>query len=209
MSRGLKSANLLNFISSVHRFKSHSQQRSRFAALCAMLAIVLFGILSLGNAQTKASTTTSLAVTSASGPVTSVTSGTVVTLTASVKAGATAITVGQVNFCNAAAKYCTDINLLGTSQLTSAGTATMKFRPGVGNHSYKAVFAGTNADAGSASNASALMVSGKTPTAAAIAWSGSPGNYSLTSAVGAQGGTSAPSGTVSFLDTSFGNAVVA
>lgn len=114
-----------------------------------------------------------------------------------------------MNFCDADAKYCTDIHLLGTSQLTSVGKATLKFRPGAGNHGYKAVFAGTNTDAGSASSASALTVSGKTPTAAAITETGIPGNYTLTATVGGQGGTSAPTGTVSFLDTSYSNAVVA
>ena len=99
--------------------------------------------------------------------------------------------------------------MLGTSQLTSVGKATLKFRPGAGNHGYKAVFAGTNTDAGSASSASALTVSGKTPTAAAITETGIPGNYTLTATVGGQGGTSAPTGTVSFLDTSYSNAVVA
>ncbi len=69
-------------------------------------------------AATPVATTTTLAVTSSSSVVTTVTSGTVVTLTATVLAGTAPITVGQVNFCNAAATHCTGGNLLATAQLT-------------------------------------------------------------------------------------------
>jgi hypothetical protein len=62
----------------------------------------------------------------------------VVTLTATVQAGATTLNLGQVNFCDATAASCTDIHLVGTVQLTSAGTAVLRFRPGPGSHSYKA-----------------------------------------------------------------------
>jgi hypothetical protein len=74
MYHGFKSAHLLSFDSYVQSFKSHSQKRSRFAAWYAMLAIALFGTWNLAKAQTKTSTTTTLAVTSASGAVTTVTS---------------------------------------------------------------------------------------------------------------------------------------
>jgi sugar lactone lactonase YvrE len=143
--------------------------------------------------------------------VTTVVSGAVVTLTASIKAGATALTTGQVNFCDASAKYCTDIHLLGTAQLTSAGTATLKFRPGIGSHSYKAIFVGTNSTAVSSSAVSALVVTGAFSTSTTIVQSGSPGNYSLTATVTGLGNTpgmAAPTGTVSFLDTSFGDTVL-
>ena len=103
-------------------------------------------------------TVTTLAVTSGAGAVTTAPAGSVVALTATVNAASTPVTVGQVNFCDASASNCTDIRLLGTSQLTSAGTAILRFRPGIGNHSYKAVFAGTNNDAGSSSSPSALSV---------------------------------------------------
>jgi hypothetical protein len=157
-------------------------------------------------------TVTTLAVTSGAGAVTTVPTGSVVALTATVNAGSTAVTVGQVNFCDASASNCTDIHLLGTSQLTAAGTAILRFRPGIGNHSYKAVFAGTNNDAGSSSSVSALAVTGTTGTLAtttAIAETGSGGNYALTATVTESGGTLPPAGTVSFLDTSNGNAVLA
>src|SRR5208282_2008287 len=101
-------------------------------------------------------TTTSLAVTSNGVAVTSVKAGSIVTLTATVEAGTTAVKQGQVNFCDATAAYCTDIHILATAQLTSSGTATYKFRPGIGSHSYKPVFVGTTSYAGSVSSASPL-----------------------------------------------------
>jgi hypothetical protein len=63
-----------------------------------------------------------------------------VTLTATVASGATAVTNGAVNFCDATATFCTDVHLLGTAQLTSAGTAAINLRPGIGSHSYLAKF---------------------------------------------------------------------
>ena len=72
-------------------------------------------------------TATALSVTSGGNAVSSVAGGTVVTLTATVQAGATALTLGQVNFCDATAASCTDIHLLGTAQLTRAGTAVLTF----------------------------------------------------------------------------------
>jgi hypothetical protein len=163
-------------------------------------------------AATPPPTVTTLAVTSGAGAVSTVAAGSVVTLTATVNVGSTGVTVGQVNFCDASASNCTDIHLLGTSQLTAAGTAILSFRPGIGNHSYKAVFRGTNNDAGSSSTASALSVTGTTGTLATtttIAATGSGGNYALTATVTESGGTTPPTGTVSFLDTSNGNAVLA
>jgi trimeric autotransporter adhesin len=151
-----------------------------------------------------ATTTTSLSVASAGSPVTTVTAGSVVTLTATVTAGSSPVGPGQINFCDAKAKYCTDIHLLGTAQLTNAGTATLKLSPGVGSHSYKAVFVGTTASAASASTASALVVTGFYQTISTIAASGNPGNYTLTATVSGNGSAS-PTGTISFLDTSNSN----
>jgi hypothetical protein len=173
------------------------------------------GLLLCGGAQpvwaASAATTTTLAITSGGDAVTTVASGSVVTLTTTVTAGATPVTVGQVNFCEADAAYCTDIHLLDTAQLTNAGTATFKFRPGLGSHSYKAVFAGTATDAGSSSSAKALTVTGTIPslaTAATINQTGSWGAYTLLATLTETGNTAPPTGTVSFLDTNNGNAVL-
>jgi trimeric autotransporter adhesin len=177
----------------------------------AAVCIALLG--TVPQAVASVPTTTTLAVMAGGGAVTTVTSLTVVTLTATVLAGTTPITVGQVNFCDASATYCTDIHLLATAQLTKAGTATFKFRPGVGSHSYKAVFLGTpngaTAYAGSTSGAAALTVTGPSPSFTTIVASpGESGNsYTLTATVGGSG-SAAPAGTVSFLNSGNGNSVL-
>src|SRR5271170_55893 len=155
--------------------------------------------------------TTALAVTSGGSTVTTVTAGSVVTLTATVTAGGTPTTPGQVNFCDATAKYCTDIHLLGTAQLTANGTATLKFRPGVGSHSYKVVLAEPASLGPSASTASPLTVTAAVASPVAtttyIESSGVPNIFSLTATVPGDG-NALPTGMVSFLDTSNGNAVL-
>jgi hypothetical protein len=168
---------------------------------------VVFSILCAGPQlawAAPATTATTLSVTSAGNAATTVTSGSVVTLTAAVTAGGSPVAPGQINFCDATATYCTDIHLLGTAQLTGAGTATLKLRPGIGSHSYKAVFVGTTASAASASTASALAVTGLNQTISTIAASGDPGDYTLTATVSGNGSAS-PTGTVSFVDTSNSN----
>jgi hypothetical protein len=159
-----------------------------------------------------AATATILTISSGGTSVTSVEQGTAVTLTAAVSSGATKLTTGQVNFCDASVSYCTDIHLLGTAQLTSAGTASVSLSQAIGAHSYKAVFAGTPkaavAYAASASSVVSLTVTGTTwPSVTQIAQSGSTGNYTLTATVGGNAATP-PTGTISFLNTSNSNAVL-
>ena len=151
-----------------------------------------------------AGTSTTLAVTSGGGAVATVASGAVVTLTATVKAGTAGVTLGQVAFCDATAATCADAHLLGTVQLVgsgqSAGTATYRFVPGIGSHSYKAVFLGTTAAAGSTSAAAALAVTGKYATTTVLGSTGTEGSYALTATVNGLGAGS-PSGSVIFKDT--------
>ena len=167
-----------------------------------------------------AATTTTLTITS--GGVTVASGGTVVlpakvTLTATVVAGATPVTKGTVKFCNSTAPVCSDINLIGTAQLTAAGTASFTFVPPITPpntatppvttpHSYTAVFLPTTADLGSTSAASTLFVSGTFPTSSVLtsvqtATNPPPYIYTLTDTVTAT--TQAyPTGTVTFYDTS-------
>jgi uncharacterized repeat protein (TIGR01451 family) len=162
-------------------------------------------------AQTKAATVTSLSIKANGSEVSSVAAGTVTTLTAQVTTAGANVSPGQVNFCDATVAYCTDVHILATAQLTSSGTATYKFRPGIGSHSYKAVFIGTQSYAGSISTASPLSVTGTAgpfSTATSIAETGAWGNYTLTGTVTEAGGTTAPIGTLSFLDASNGNSVI-
>jgi hypothetical protein len=175
-----------------------------------LLGFLLLAALPAAAAST--ATTTTLAVASAGAPVTKVKLGTVIALTATVKAGTTALTQGQVNFCDATAKYCTDIHLLGTAQLTSAGTAVFRFRPGLGSQKYKAVFLGTPNGAtdyaGSSSAASSLTVTSQPTTDLIPTVSGSGGTYQVTAQVFSRG-NHIPTGTITYTDTTEGNAVLA
>lgn len=144
--------------------------------------------------------------------VTTVTSGSVVTLQATVTVASAPVTTGQVAFCDASATYCSDVHLLGIAQLTSKGTATLKFVPGIGSHRYKAVFVGrfggTSSIAGSTSTVTALTVTGSLPTSISITSSGNAGSYSLTATVTGivnSSTSTSPAGSVSFLDTTNNN----
>jgi hypothetical protein len=177
---------------------------------CALAIVCLAWCGGSQPATASSPTATTLSITSGGNAVSSVAGGTVVTLTAKVQAGATALTLGQVNFCDAVAASCTDIQLLGTAQLTSAGTAMLRFRPGSGSHSYKAVFLGTLAGAASSSAAVGLTVGPRPPglqttfTVAAVTGPDATNNYALTTSVGTKGAIP-PSGTVSFLDSNNGD----
>jgi hypothetical protein len=184
---------------------------ARRPLLLLKIALMVCSAAISSSAFALTATTTSLAVTSGGVVVTSVKAGSVVTLTATVEAGSTRVTQGQVNFCDATAPYCTDIHILATEQLTSTGTATYNFRPGIGKHGYKAVFVGTNSYASSTSSVAPLKVTGTIgpfATASSIAETGTWGNYTLTGTVTEAGGTVAPTGTVSFIDASNGNSVL-
>ena len=180
--------------------------------LCCFVAVVSFGqdVGLLPAWAAPAPAITMLSVTSGGKAVTTVAQGSVVTLAATVMAGSTPVTPGQVNFCDATAKFCTDIHLLGTAQLTANGTATLKFRPGVGSHRYKAVLAEPVGLGPSASTASSLTVTasqgtGQLATTTYLEASGVPNIFSLTATVPGDGNT-LPTGKVSFVDASKGSA---
>ncbi|MGH9563560.1 MAG: Ig-like domain-containing protein, partial [Terracidiphilus sp.] len=158
----------------------------RFFAVSAVFSLAICA----ASAQPPiASTTTTLAITANGGAVTTVSQNTAVVLTATVTASDTAVAPGQVTFCDATAKLCSDIHLIGTAQLTASGTAGIKFVQGPGTHSYKAIFLGTpNAPtpyAGSVSTASSLTVNAWSADVSmtTITSSGTPGSYTLTATV--------------------------
>src|ERR1700744_3205151 len=165
--------------------------KRRFICLSLISLLMLFTATTL-EARAAIQSTTTLAISS-----TTVTSGSAVTLTATVKTNTAAVTIGQVKFCDAMAASCTDIHLLGTAQLTGAGTASIKLVPSVGSHSYIAIFVGTPngtvRTTGSTSAATALSVTGVLPSVTALVASGDPGHYTLTATVGGSG-NSAPIG---------------
>jgi RHS repeat-associated protein len=139
----------------------------------------------------------------------SVSEYTPVTLTATVMYETTAISPGLVRFCNASAPDCEDMAVLGTAQLTSAGTASIAIRLGVGTHNIYAVFMGTSTYQANTSNTQTVAVSsnGTYPSFTTLAASGTAADYTLSGVVGGYG-PMPPTGTVTFSDTSNSNAQI-
>jgi hypothetical protein len=188
----------------IHPKQSAGSRPLPVAQFLALLLLLFVGSVSAAYAA-GAATTTTLSV----APGNSVVAGTAVTLTASV-ANPAAVTSGSVTFCDAAAASCSGPAILANAQLTSSGTAAIKMRFGVGVHQIKAVFFHTNTNLASASAPQTITVTGNASyvTSAALTATGAPGNYTLTSQLVAYGQIS-PTGSVSLLDTSNGNATVA
>ena len=179
----------------------------RFTRPFAMLASIL--IASAGMAQQP--TSTALAISSGGASVSTVKQGTLITLTATVTAGGVPVTTpGQVEFCVAAAPplRCTDIRVLATVQLLPSGTATYKFYPGPGTHTYEAIFLGTHLAAGSTSPTQQLDVTPYVPTTTFVSATGTGADYTLTATVVGTGGISPPTGSFTFTDESNSNYVL-
>jgi hypothetical protein len=151
-------------------------------------------------------TTTTLTIVSEGAAVNFIDQGSLVTLQAAVSSSIGQVESGQVVFCDGDAAYCTDIHRFGTAQLRSDGTAFLRFYPGAGQHSYKAVFLGTQTFRGSASAAAFLDVEGQYPTAISIGATGAAGSYNVTATVTSAGGAAPPVGQVDFVDTANANA---
>jgi hypothetical protein len=186
---------------------SSSKNAWRYKRGFAVIALLVFGLLGARSAQATAAVTTTTLVISP----TTATTGTLVTFTATVSNGS-AVKVGLVKFCETTTLYCMDAALIGTAQLTSAGTAILKTYPGLvpADRTYKAIFVGTTANATSTSSTVTLTMTGTYATTTTLATSGSAGNYTLTGTVVGTGfGRAAPTGSVSFIDTTNGTYVVA
>src|ERR1035437_6641290 len=91
-------------------------KRFRFPAFLAML---MGSILSVCQPTLAASSTTTTLIVSP----TSATTGSIITMTATVTSGGVPLPAGQVKFCNASAAHCDNGALLGTVWVTSSGTA--------------------------------------------------------------------------------------
>ena len=174
--------------------------RTRFVCFLTLIAIGLFA----GPCQGISNNATTLTVS----PSNSVTAGTTVTLTASPLHDDLPLTSGSVTFCNLAAA-CPGPGVMGIVQVTSGGTATMKFVPGVGNYNIQAQYSAPGGDWSSSSEAQSLTVTGTSSyqSATSITKSGNAGAYTLTSTVTAFGRL-VPAGNVSFVDSSNGNYVL-
>jgi hypothetical protein len=132
-----------------------------------------------------------------------------VTLTATVvDTSSNPVIQGQVLFCNSSATYCEDASILGSAQLTSSGSASIKLRPGLGANSIQARFLGTIVYSASSSSTSIVSVSELAPSTVSIVSTGSVGLYTLAATVGGVGSTG-PTGTVTFEDSSNGGATLA
>jgi Bacterial Ig-like domain (group 3)/MBG domain (YGX type)/FG-GAP-like repeat len=151
-------------------------------------------------------TTTILGISSSSGPVTSVAAGTILTLTATVKAGGIAATPGLVTFCDATASGCADAAVYGTVPLIhsgpAAGTATLRMAFGAGSHSVKAILGSTHNYQSSTSSTVTFSVT-DIPTTTALQ---TAGTYSLrATVVGNAKSTVGPTGTITIADLTKGN----
>ncbi len=142
-------------------------------------------------------------------PGASVSTGTVLTFTATVTSNGTPLTAGLVKFCDMeTATYCEDSSLIGSIWLTRSGSATLSKPLSYGNHRIQAVFQGTNLYSASSSSLNALQVlSGTLPTTASIIYSNYLGYSGLNEVQTTVAGspTTAIAGTVAYLDTSNDN----
>jgi hypothetical protein len=140
-------------------------------------------------------------------PVSTIARGNGVTLRAFMtKGGGGAVYPGTVTFVDlslAAAQQT-----VGTAQLLTNGTAAISLTPALGTHTYRAIFNGTKTQPSSVSSSQSLAVTGTLGSAVTLAASGTPADYTLTATVLGYGFTTAPTGTVSFQDTTNSNAVV-
>ena len=148
-------------------------------------------------------TTTSLGVSSGA-----ITVGASETLTATVLAGGLPVTAGSVEFRDNLASL--GGTFLGKSAVNGSGSAQLILPSlGMGLHEISAIYTGSSGLAVSVSAYQAVTVTGTSqlPTTTAISSTGVAANYSLTGTVTAL--TSVlPTGIVSFLDASNGNALL-
>jgi Bacterial Ig-like domain (group 3)/FG-GAP-like repeat len=171
--------------------------QSLTAASTGLTSVVQSGI----EVTSSVATTTFLGLSAAS-----VTAKTVVTVTAIIKSGSIPVTLGTVNFYDSLAIP----TLLGSAQLNSSGNAVFRYRPSIGaSHTITATYVANKFyPTSTTTQPLAVTAAQDYTTATTIAATGTVGNYSLSSTLTAYG-FPAPTGNVSFEDTSNGNAVLA
>jgi hypothetical protein len=144
------------------------------------------------------------ALTSSGNAVTSVPSGTPVTLTATATNSGAPVTRGTVVFCDSSVgSACTGLAVLGRAQLTSNGTAAITLRLGIGTHSLQAIFNGNGSAGLAASTLSPLTVTGKYSVMTIPNGMERPGIQGV-----GPYGVPTPTGTVQIIDTSDSNFVL-
>ncbi len=191
---------ILSISNDAKTFRRTSLRRSPLTSLCVALLVVIS--YAVAGAQT--ATTTTLTVNPASAA-----NGSVFTMTATVKAGATPMTGGIVTFRDTCNSFT---QVLGTVQVQSAngtkGNAVLLRQLGeIGTHSIVATFNAPKTFLSSSSTAQSVTTTGLYPTIANLAQTGgSAGNWSLTTTIVGVGSPNlSPSGNVSLLDTSNSN----
>jgi hypothetical protein len=177
--------------------------RSPLTSLCAALLIVMS--YAVAGAQTATTTTLSVTPTSAANE-------SVFAMTATVKAGTTALSGGTVTFRDT---YNSITQVLGAVQVQSAhgtaGKAVLHMElGGIGTHSIVATFNGFKTPTTYLTSVSApqsVTLTGLYPTVASLVQTGgTTGNYSLTTTIVGVGSLSLlPTGNVSILDTNNSN----
>lgn len=143
---------------------TRSHRTTQAYSSLAIFSAILLGMLILATpalAIISQSATTTTLVASPS----SVTAGSVVTLTATVASGGTPLTAGQVVFCNAGAQFCQDSAILGTAWVTSTGTATIRRALPSGTTNITATYRATNLYSSSQSSPASVTVTGQQPVA--------------------------------------------
>jgi hypothetical protein len=121
--------------------------------------MLMGSILSFCQPTLAASSTTTTLVVSP----TSAGTGSIITMTATVKSGGSPLTSGQMKFCVASAPYCDNGALLGTVWVTSSGTATLRRALPLGATSVEAVFVPNNSYLASTSAATTVTITGIDP----------------------------------------------
>lgn len=150
-----------------------------------LLSVLAFLIAPWAYGQTASNTVLSLSARS-------VPHGTAVTLSARVEANGSPVAPGLVTFVDGK-------TVLGSAQLLSGGTASLKVMAGLGTHAITARFAGTKSFSKSNSAPQSLTVTGTVPTATTINVAGNAGSYTLSGTVTSSGALPL-TGSVSFAD---------
>ncbi len=179
--------------------------RSSFPFAWFRAGTLLLAILSVCAPRCHATPPPTTTTTVSVSPSASVSQGTVLTLQATVNAGASAVAAGSVTFYDGATALA-NVPLVNTESTYTYGTANLKTRLGPGSHVITAVYAGTTGYLSSTSSAQTITVTGASSatTATKITSGGSAGSYTLSGKVTAFSST-APTGNVFFVDQTNNN----
>jgi hypothetical protein len=193
----------MSAMNSAHRARRRPQLR--VPHLFLLLGLAIGWMPSARGAVATATTLTASA--------TSVPAKTPITLTAKVTTGGQPVSAGQVEWCDATAKFCEGSAVLAQAQLVgNTGAASIKLILAPGSHSIKALYAGTGPAASnlssSVSSPVTVSITGGQPTATTLVAAGNAGNYTLTSETLGFGTTSLNGINIPFYDGTDGDVLL-